>query len=166
MLNEQGIAKKYWAEAFAVAIDIYNISPRLGNVQTPWELFYGTKPGVRSLRTFGCEVYCRKTAPALTKLGEHSYALMCKVDTSKDEPATLQQALAQDDGDLWQQAADEEMFSLWELGVYELVEKPEGVKLLKNKWVLKIKRDQSSNTERYKTRLVAKGFTQRKGRLR
>jgi transposase InsO family protein len=253
MLNEQGIAKKYWAEEFAAAIDIYNISPRLGNVQTPWELFYGTKPDVRSLRTFGCEVYCRKTAPALTKLGERSersrlmdrepstkgwrvlletgsvvirydcifvegstvedsdtansnsdsdtgdedadaraehdssteerqpkrtlpprtrepskrlrdaYALMCQVDTSRDEPATLQEALAQEDGDLWQQAADEEMRSLRELGVYELVEKPEGVKLLKNKWVLKIKRDQSGNTESYKAHLVAKGFTQREG---
>jgi hypothetical protein len=88
---------------------------------------------------------------------------MCKVDTSKDEPATLQQALAQDDGDLWQQAADEEMRSLRELGFYELVEKPEGVKLLKNKWVLKIERDQSGNAERYKAGLVAKGFTQREG---
>jgi hypothetical protein len=88
---------------------------------------------------------------------------MCKVDTSKDEPATLQQALAQDDGDLWQQAADEEMRSPRKLGVYELVEKPEGVKLLKNKWVLKIERDQSGNAERYKARLVAKGFTQREG---
>jgi hypothetical protein len=88
---------------------------------------------------------------------------MCQVDISRDEPATLQEALAQEDGDLWQQAADEEMRSLRELGVYELVEKPEGVKLLENKWVLKIKRDQSGNTERYKARLVAKGFTQREG---
>jgi hypothetical protein len=88
---------------------------------------------------------------------------MCQVDTSRDEPATLQEALAQEDGHLWQQAADEEMRSLRELGVYELVEKPEGVKLLKNKWVHKIKQDQSSNTKRYKARLVAKGFTQREG---
>jgi transposase InsO family protein len=72
MLTEQGIAKKYRAEAFVAASDIYNISPRLGNMQTPWELFYGTKPHVRSLRTFGCEVYCCKTTLALTKLGERS----------------------------------------------------------------------------------------------
>jgi hypothetical protein len=59
MLNERGIAKKYWAEAFAAAVDIHHVSPRLGNVKTPWELFYGTKPDVRSLRAFGCLVYCR-----------------------------------------------------------------------------------------------------------
>jgi hypothetical protein len=248
MLNEQGIAKKYWAEAFAAAIDIYNMSPRLGNAATPYELFCGVKPDVRGLRTFGCEVFCCKQPLALIKIGERSergrlmgrepgtkgwrvlletgsvvirydcifvegstvedsdsdsdtadededahaehdnnteerqpkrtlpprtrepskrlrdaYALMCQVDTCRDEPATLQEALAQEDGDLWQQAADEEMRSLQELGVYELVEKPEGVKLLKNKWVLKIKRDQSGNTERYKARLVAKGITQREG---
>jgi hypothetical protein len=57
MLNERGIAKKYWAEAFAAVVDIYN-------VKTPWELFHGSKPDVRSLRAFGCEAVSRKTAPA------------------------------------------------------------------------------------------------------
>jgi hypothetical protein len=64
---------------------------------------------------------------------------------------------------LWQDAANEEMRSLREMGVYELVEKPQGVNLLKSKWVLKIKRDQNKNIERHMARLVAKGFTQRAG---
>jgi hypothetical protein len=83
------------------------------------------------------------------------------VDTGEDEPATLQQALVHKDGDMWHQAADDEMRSLCELGVYELVDKPKGVKLLENKWVLKNKCDQlqAGNIERYKARLVAKGFT-------
>jgi hypothetical protein len=55
------------------------------------------------------------------------------------------------------------MRSLCELDVYELVDKPKGVKLLKNKWVLKKKRDQAGNIERYKARLVSKGCTQREG---
>jgi hypothetical protein len=63
---------------------------------------------------------------------------------------------------MWRQAADDEMRSLHEFGVYEL-EKPDGINLLKNNWVLKIKRDQAGNNERYKARLVVKGFTQREG---
>jgi hypothetical protein len=93
-----------------------------------------------------------------------SYALLCQVDTSQDEPPTLQQALAQVDVDMWRQAADDELRSLRELGVYELVEKLKGVNLLKNKWVVKKKRDQAGNIKRYKARLGAKGFTQREGK--
>jgi hypothetical protein len=92
-----------------------------------------------------------------------AYALMCQVDTSRDELATLQEAPAQEDRDLWQQAADDEMRSLRELGVYELVEKPTGVKLLQSTLVLKIKRMHGGNVERHKARPVAKGFTQREG---
>jgi hypothetical protein len=72
MLNSSGVAKKYWAEAFAAAVDVYNMSPRLGNVETPYELFCGAKPDVRGSRTSGCAVFCRKQPVELTKLGERS----------------------------------------------------------------------------------------------
>ena len=58
---------------------------------------------------------------------------------------------------------DEEMRSLLENGTWELVEKPEGVKPVPMKWVYKIKRDALGNVERYKSRLVAKGYLQRQG---
>ena len=61
------------------------------------------------------------------------------------------------------QAADEQVRSLRELGVYKLVEKPKGVNILKNRCVPKRNRDQGGNVESYKARLVAKGFTQREG---
>jgi hypothetical protein len=97
----------------------------------------------------------RMRTPA--KVFKDAYALAAG---DQDSPATLESALQRPDAMLWQDAANEEMRSLREKGVYELVEKPQGVNLLKSKWVLKIKHDQNKNIERYKARLVAKGFTQ------
>jgi hypothetical protein len=71
MMLTSGVAKKFWPEAFLAAVQVHNLSP-LGGIETPHELFFGAKPDVRSLRMFGCEVYCHKTPLALTKLGERS----------------------------------------------------------------------------------------------
>jgi hypothetical protein len=74
------------------------------------------------------------------------------------------EALAAPDGELWRQAADEEMAYLLQLGVYEhQVDVRADTRLLKCKRVLKKKRNQEGSIERYKARLVAKGFSQRKG---
>jgi hypothetical protein len=58
---------------------------------------------------------------------------------------------------------DKEMRSLLENGTWELVERPEGVKPIPMKWVYKVKQDAQGNVERYKSRLVAKGFLQKQG---
>ena len=47
--------------------------------------------------------------------------------------------------------------------VWDLVELPNGAKVIGCKWVFKTKKDSLGNTERYKAKLVAKGFTQKKG---
>ena len=97
-----------------------------------------------------------------SKVLRDSYALLGKVDTSQDEPATLGEALVREDGALWGDAADDEMQSLWKNGVIEPVDDP-GEQLIQSKWVNKIKRTVTGEIERYKCRLVAKGFKQRAG---
>ena len=56
----------------------------------------------------------------------------------------------------------EEMDSLLKNQTWSLVELPEGKKALTNKWVYKIK-EKGDGRQRYKARLVVKGFAQKKG---
>ncbi len=57
----------------------------------------------------------------------------------------------------------EEMKSLLENDTYELVKLPKGMRVLKNKWVFRIKNEEHNSKPRYKARLVVRGFSQRKG---
>ena len=57
----------------------------------------------------------------------------------------------------------DEMNSMASNGVQNLVELPDGAKAIGCKWVFKTKKDSLGNIERYKTRLVAKEFTQKEG---
>ena len=56
----------------------------------------------------------------------------------------------------------DEMKSMKDNGVWDLVELPESVKQIGCKWIFKTKQDSKGNIVRYKVRLVAKGFTQKK----
>ena len=80
-----------------------------------------------------------------------------------EEPATLKQALESKFADRWRQAINEEIQSLLSKNTWELVDLPPGVKTLPVKWVFKIKRDATGAIERFKARLVVKGFRQREG---
>lgn len=44
--------------------------------------------------------------------------------------------------------------------VWKLVGLPQGCKTIENKWILKIKYKADGNIDRYKVRLVTKGYTQ------
>lgn len=47
--------------------------------------------------------------------------------------------------------------------VWDLVELPEDCKRVGYKWVFKTKCNSNSNIEQYKTKVAAKGFTQKEG---
>ena len=55
------------------------------------------------------------------------------------------------------------MDSLKENGVYELVNRPKGKKVVKSKWVLRVKTNEKGEIEKYKGRVVAKGYSQVEG---
>ena len=56
-----------------------------------------------------------------------------------------------------------EMASLRKNGVYELVDRPKGKKVVKSKWVFRVKTNEKGEVEKYKARVVAKGFSQVEG---
>ncbi|CAI7770970.1 unnamed protein product, partial [Closterium sp. NIES-53] len=77
------------------------------------------------------------------------------------EPATLKEALESSDAEEWNKAMESELKSIEENGTWELVELPEVRKAITSKWLFKIKSDADGKIERYKSRLVAKGYQQK-----
>ena len=60
-------------------------------------------------------------------------------------------------------AINDELTSMEKNNVWKIVNVPKDVKLLKTKWIFKIKEDENGIPIRYKARLVAKGFFQKHG---
>lgn len=70
---------------------------------------------------------------------------------------------ARDDRKEWKKAVHEELEAIRSNQIWNLVELRIGRKAINNKWIFKIKRDESGNIERYNARLVVKGCSQTKG---
>jgi Reverse transcriptase (RNA-dependent DNA polymerase)/Pol polyprotein, beta-barrel domain/gag-polypeptide of LTR copia-type/Integrase core domain/GAG-pre-integrase domain len=78
-------------------------------------------------------------------------------------PSTLKEALSGTDAKLWRPALNEELQSLADNDVYDIVPVPKGVTPITSKPVMRVKLDKNGNIERHKLRIVARGFTQREG---
>lgn len=64
----------------------------------------------------------------------------------------------------WHKAMKDELKSLHSHNVWEIVDRPQNIKIVKSKWVYTVKDDPENKTERFKARLVAAGFNQIKYR--
>ena len=79
------------------------------------------------------------------------------------EPLTFNAALHSPEAAQWQEAMQEEYDALVENHTWDIVYIPDGQKVLKGKWVYKLKTSNEGTVSRYKARWVAKGFEQREG---
>ena len=86
-----------------------------------------------------------------------------KASMSSSEPRTFAQAMRRPDRDKWFDCAAKEIQSLVDNGTWELTKLPEGRKAIGSRWGFKIKRNADGSIDRYKGRVVAKGFSQRPG---
>ncbi|CAI7844378.1 unnamed protein product [Closterium sp. NIES-54] len=80
------------------------------------------------------------------------------------EPKTLAEALSGPDAEKWKQSVKEEYDSLLENKTWELCELPPGKKAISSKLIFRHKYGPDGELTRYKSRLVAKGFQQTKGK--
>ena len=76
------------------------------------------------------------------------------------EPATPKEAMAGSNKLKWKSAMEKELKSLDTNDVWDLVELPPGRKAVGSKWVFKIKVSADGSVERYKSRVVAQGYSQ------
>ncbi|UYV79989.1 K02A2.6-like [Cordylochernes scorpioides] len=83
--------------------------------------------------------------------------------SAEDNNPTYEEAMNSPEVANWIEAIEEERESLERHDVWQLQELPKGIKPLKCRWVLNKKINAVDGTTRYKSRLVAKGFTQRRG---
>ena len=74
---------------------------------------------------------------------------------------TFTEAISSTDAPFWKEVIKAEIDSISKCNTWILVDLPPGTKLIGCKWILKIIYNPDGSIEKYKTRLVAKGFTQK-----
>jgi hypothetical protein len=72
MLLHARLATRLWAETFVTACVVYIMLPRLKQSAKPHGLFWGERPDVRHLRTFGCKESCQRLPQQRRKLSSWS----------------------------------------------------------------------------------------------
>ena len=77
------------------------------------------------------------------------------------DPISFSEAMSRTDSEKLSDAMKDELNSMANNQVWDLVELLEGFRVVGCKWVYKTKTDSSGNIERYKARLVAKCFLQK-----
>jgi hypothetical protein len=79
----------------------------------------------------------------------------------EENSSNLKEALASPDAIFWKEAINDEMDSLISNKTWKLVELPPSCKTIGCKWVLRKKLKPDDTIDKFKTRLVAKGFKQK-----
>ena len=73
MMKAKGMPTRFWGEAVTTVVFILNrVSTKALMGKTAFEAWYGRKPCMSFLRTFGCIGHVRRTKPNLTKLEDKS----------------------------------------------------------------------------------------------
>lgn len=83
--------------------------------------------------------------------------------SSSTEPKTWKKVLQGCDTNKWKEAMDAEIHSLHKNRTWTLIDLPENKKLVDMKWIFRIKTNADGSINKYKARLVARGFSQEFG---
>ena len=84
-------------------------------------------------------------------------------DKKVTEPKTYKECLESPQREEWLKAMNEELRSKNDHSVWTMTNLPKNQKAIGSRWIYKIKRDPNGEPDKYKARLVVKGYTQREG---
>uniref|UniRef100_A0A1Y1M571 Integrase catalytic domain-containing protein n=1 Tax=Photinus pyralis TaxID=7054 RepID=A0A1Y1M571_PHOPY len=79
------------------------------------------------------------------------------------DPNTYEEAIQSTEGEQWKIAMDDEYNSLIKNHTWDLVNPPDDQQVIDNRWVFKVKLNTDASVDRYKARLVIRGFAQQYG---
>lgn len=94
---------------------------------------------------------------------ETGHFALSAVQYVENDPVTIEEAQERDDWPQWQEAIQSEYTSLIKNKTWSVCDLPVDRKAITNKWVFKLKRKADGRVDKYKARLVARGFTQKFG---
>ncbi|CAN1246025.1 Retrovirus-related Pol polyprotein from transposon TNT 1-94 [Linum grandiflorum] len=89
--------------------------------------------------------------------------LSTNIFLTESEPTTYEEAMNFMEASFWKEAADSEIQSIMAKHTWELVDLPKGCRAIGCKWIFKRKLRPDGSVERYKARLVIKGYSQKSG---
>ena len=81
----------------------------------------------------------------------------------EDDPKTYDEAISSLDASFWKDAINSEIESIMSNHTWELVDMPKGNKAIGCRWIFKKKLKVDGSVDRFKARLVIRGFTQKHG---
>jgi hypothetical protein len=82
------------------------------------------------------------------------------ISDNQGDPRTLKEAQSREDWPMWKTAMDIEIDTLLKANTWTPVQRPEDKNIVGSKWVFRIKYKADGSIDKYKARLVARGFTQ------
>jgi hypothetical protein len=83
--------------------------------------------------------------------------------TQVQDPSSYREAINSSEAHHWENAMQAEMKSLAEMQTWEVVNRPTDRSVVGCRWCFKAKTDDAGNVQRYKARVVAKGYSQIEG---
>ncbi|KAE8229103.1 hypothetical protein CF326_g5936 [Tilletia indica] len=94
---------------------------------------------------------------------EECYAVLEPEEAAFGDPRTVREAMERPDREQWLEAMHKEVKSHITRGTWRVVKRFGKGNLISSKWVLRLKKNADGSIQKYKARLVARGFTQVEG---
>lgn len=105
----------------------------------------------------------RSTIKKPTRFEDCAMVMEEFVNQVTEDPETFEDALKNEDSVEWKTAMDREVASLKENQTWTLTDLPPGARAIPCRWVFRLKKNPDGSIDKYKARLVVKGFSQRHG---